>query len=152
MFYQGKKILAISSEGGHWIQLRRLIPAFDGHEVVFVTVNPAYRSEVGVSRFYTVIDATSWNKLRLTKMAMQILWIVLRERPDIVISTGAAPGYFGLLFGKFVGARTIWVDSIANVERLSLSGRLAGRYADLWLTQWPHLSTNTGPYFKGGVI
>ena len=45
--------------------------------------------------------------------------VVLRERPDVVVSTGAAPGYFALRFGRLFGARTLWLESIANVEELS---------------------------------
>jgi hypothetical protein len=70
----------------------------------------------------------------------------------VVISTGAAPGYFALRFGKRLGARTIWLDSIANVDELSLSGQRAGKYAGLWLTQWQHLATPAGPHFAGAVL
>jgi hypothetical protein len=54
--------------------------------------------------------------------------------------------------GRLIGARTVWIDSIANVETLSLSGAKIGRYVDLWLTQWPHLAKPEGPEFKGAVI
>jgi hypothetical protein len=77
---------------------------------------------------------------------------VLRERPDVVLSTGAAPGFFALLFGRLLGARTIWLDSIANIEELSMSGRMARRHADLWLTQWPHLARPDGPECAGRVF
>lgn len=147
-----KKILAISSGGGHWVQLTRLWPAFKGHEVVVVTVNQAYGSEVSADRFYVVNDATRWNKVGLVRLALRILWILIKERPNIVISTGAAPGYLGIRFGKLFRAQTIWLDSIANVEKLSMSGNKIGRHADLWLTQWPHLATETGPQFKGSVL
>jgi UDP-N-acetylglucosamine:LPS N-acetylglucosamine transferase len=83
---------------------------------------------------------------------MQMLSIILRERPDVVISTGAAPGYFALRFGKMMGARTIWLDSIANVDRLSRSGRQVRNYADVWLTQWPHLALDEGPHYSGAVL
>jgi UDP-N-acetylglucosamine:LPS N-acetylglucosamine transferase len=85
-------------------------------------------------------------------MAFQLAWIILREKPDVVISTGAAPGYFSLKFAKWVGARTVWVDSIANAECLSLCGRRVGRSADLWLTQWPHLAEPEGPHYQGAVL
>ena len=134
------------------MQLLRLRPAFQGQEVVFVTVNQAYRSDVSADRFYRINDATRWSKLGLLRMAGRILWILLRERPDVVISTGAAPGYFALRIGKWLGARTIWLDSLANVDELSLSGRRVQRYADLWLTQWPHLARPGGPHFIGGVL
>jgi UDP-N-acetylglucosamine:LPS N-acetylglucosamine transferase len=99
-----------------------------------------------------VPGANRWAKLKLVRTAFSVLWMLLRERPDVVISTGAAPGFFAILFGKKLGARTIWVDSIANVEALSMSGQRARRHADLWLTQWPHLATAEGPVFKGSVL
>ncbi|MFQ5805354.1 MAG: hypothetical protein ACE5I3_02760 [Phycisphaerae bacterium] len=66
--------------------------------------------------------------------------------------TGAAPGYVGLRLGKLLGAQTIWIDSIANVERLSLSGERIARHADLWLTRWPHLARSDRPSYLGGVL
>ena len=77
---------------------------------------------------------------------------MIKERPDVVVSTGAAPGYFGIRFGKLVGARTIWIDSIANAEELSLSGLKAGKHVDLWLTQWEHLAQQEGPHYHGNVF
>lgn len=134
------------------MQLRRVTPAFTEHEVVFVTVNEAYRCEVGSHRFYLINDATRWDKLGLMWMALRLFRIMWRERPDLVISTGAAPGYLALRIGRLLGIRTVWIDSIANVEELSLSGRRVGRYADVWLTQWPHLARPEGPYYTGAVL
>jgi hypothetical protein len=147
-----KRILAVASGGGHWAQLKRLLPAFEGHRVMFVTVDAAYREQIPGARFHVVNDANKWDKPGVVKLALQMLWIVLCERPNVIVSTGAAPGFFALMFGKMIGARTAWVDSIANVECLSLSGQLVRRYADLWLTQWPELARPGGPEFKGTVI
>ena len=147
-----KKILAISSGGGHWVELIRIASAFEGHDVAFATVDIAYQCEVSSARFYTVQDVTRWNKLRWLHTLAQLMWILLRERPDVVISTGALPGYFSLRLAKWFGARTIWLDSIANVEELSMSGQKIGKHADLWLTQWPHLAKPTGPYYRGTVL
>jgi UDP-N-acetylglucosamine:LPS N-acetylglucosamine transferase len=147
-----KRILAVASGGGHWVQLLRLRPAFEGHDVVFVTVNPTYRTDVPGERFHVVADATRWNPVRLVWMALQVLWLLVRYRPRVVISSGAAPGYMGLRLGKMLGARTVWMDSIANVERVSLSGEKIARHADLMLTQWPHLARDGGPRYEGAVI
>jgi UDP-N-acetylglucosamine:LPS N-acetylglucosamine transferase len=78
--------------------------------------------------------------------------LILKVRPDVVVSTGAAPGYFAVRFGRLFGASTIWVDSVANVEELSMSGQMAGRCAHVWLTQWPHLARDGGPMFLGSVL
>jgi UDP-N-acetylglucosamine:LPS N-acetylglucosamine transferase len=146
------KVLAISSGGGHWVQLLRLRPAFDGCDVTFATVKPTYRVDVANARFRVIADSNRWSKSKLARTAATVLWVLLTERPDVVISTGAAPGFFAVCFGKALGARTIWVDSIANVEELSMSGRKAARWADLWLTQWPHLVRPDGPLFRGSVL
>ena len=146
---EGQKVLAVASGGGHWVQLLRLLPAFAGCRLVFVTVDEMYREDVAGQPFHVVVDATRWNRWRLVRLMLQILGHCWRERPDVVVSTGAAPGLFALLFGRLLGAKTIWVDSIANVERLSMSGRLARAVAQLWLTQWPHLARAGGPEFAG---
>ena len=147
-----RKVVAICSGGGHWVQMMRLRPAFEGCRMTYVTVDPSCAADVPEARFRCVLDANRSGKLRLAWLACQVGWILLRERPNVVISTGAAPGYFGLRIGKLLGARTIWVDSIANVEQLSMSGRLAERCADLWLTQWPELASPQGPRYVGRVI
>lgn len=147
-----KKILAVSSGGGHWVELIRVAPVFEGHDVAYATVDNTYRSGAGAARFYTFRDVTRWNKLRWVQTIMKLIWILLRERPDVVISTGALPGYFSLRLAKLFRARTIWLDSIANVEELSMSGQKIGKHADLWLTQWPHLARPNGPLYRGTVL
>jgi hypothetical protein len=46
----------------------------------------------------------------------------------------------------------MFIDSIANAEKLSLSAQLAQRHANLTLTQWPHLESPEGPQYHGSVI
>lgn len=146
------KVMLVASSGGHWVQLNRLNPAFEGMEKIYVTTEERYRATIGPHRFLLVPDASRWNKLRLLWLAVVMLKHMVTVRPDVVVSTGAAPGVFAVLFGKMLGARTIWLDSIANVDQLSMSGRLAGRYTDLWFTQWEHLARPGGPLYKGAVL
>ncbi len=160
------KVLAIASGGGHWVQLRRMRRAWAGCPVVYATTHAGYGREVaedavrdGVAPpgFRVVTDANRWQKLRLVRQLLEIAWLLLRERPQVVVSTGAAPGFFALRLGRLMGARTAWIDSIANAEELSLSGRKAAGCADLYLTQWPHLAgcveEKAGrPAFRGRVI
>lgn len=147
-----KKVMLVASSGGHWVQLNRLLPVFEGMEIVFVTTEERYRSTVESGLFLVVPDASRWNKIRVIFLALVMLKHVLIVRPDVVISTGAAPGFFALLFGKKLGAKTIWLDSLANVDKLSMSGRIVRKYADLWLTQWEHLARPEGPFFRGSVL
>jgi UDP-N-acetylglucosamine:LPS N-acetylglucosamine transferase len=146
------RVLAVASGGGHWVQLRRVAPAFEGCDVTYVTVEKSYRDQVTDGKVKIVLDATRWNKVKLVVMMIQIAWIVITSRPDVVISTGAAPGYFALRIAGLLGKRTVWIDSIANVEEVSLSGRKIGPHASLWLTQWEHLASPDGPEYRGAVL
>lgn len=146
------RVLAVASGGGHWVQLLRLRPAFEGCEVTYVTVNDAYRQDVPGERFRRVNDATRWSKFALATMGLKLIWIALTIRPDVVISTGAAPGFFALRIGRLLGARTLWLDSIANVEQVSMTCSLVMRRTDLCLTQWEHLAAPGGPHFRGAVL
>lgn len=155
------RIVAIASAGGHWVQLMRLRAAWAGCVVTYVTTNPGLRAVLGelaeaegqpMPDFRIIVEGNRWQKGRLILQLLQLLFLMLRLRPDAVISTGAAPGYFALRFGKLVGARTLWIDSMANAEEMSLSGRKVQPYADLWLTQWPHLERPEGPRFLGSVL
>ena len=59
------KVLAISSGGGHWVQLLRLRPAFEGCDVVYATVKEGYRADLDPDADFRVIpDANRWNKIR----------------------------------------------------------------------------------------
>jgi hypothetical protein len=149
---QPPRVLAVSSGGGHWVQLLRLIPAFAGCDVTYATVNHAYRVQVAGAPFRVINDATRWNRLGLLVMALRLAWMILTERPGVIVSTGAAPGYFALRLGKYMGCRTVWIDSIANAETMSLSGAKIRKYADLWLTQWAHLERPEGPWHMGAVL
>lgn len=146
------KLLALSSGGGHWVQLLRLRAAFEGSDVTYATVSESYRADVGDAPFHVVPDGNIWSKLDLLRSAIGVLWLLLRVRPDVVITTGAAPGFFAVRLGKWLGARVVWVDSVANAEELSNSGRNVGSFVDLWLTQWPELAREGGPSYMGNVL
>ena len=146
------KILAIASGGGHWIQLLRLRPAFEGADVTYASVGSDAAASVEGYKYRSFPDANRDRKIALLLQIIKIGWIVLRVRPDVVVSTGASCGYVAIRFGRLLGARTLFIDSIANAEKLSLSAELVNRHAHLLLTQWPHLSTTEGPKYHGSVL
>jgi UDP-N-acetylglucosamine:LPS N-acetylglucosamine transferase len=146
-----KRVLAVASGGGHWVQLLRLRPVFDGLPVVWVSTHSDFGNDVD-GPLHVVQDANLWNKWALAKMFVQVAWLMLRVRPAVVVTTGAAPGFAAVVFGRLLGARTVWVDSIANSETLSTSGARAGRWAHVWLTQWEHLARPQGPHYWGAVL
>ncbi len=148
-----RKIMAIASGGGHWVQMRRLTPAFDCGEVFYVSVDPSSAADVPGRTYYTIRDVSRRDRLGFAVLIGQLARILARERPDVVITTGSAPCLFALGMAKtLLRAKTIWIDSIANAERLSSSGAQARRVADVWLTQWEHLARPGGPDYWGAGL
>lgn len=148
-----RRVLVIASGGGHWVQMRRLRPAFEGFDVAYVSIYADYAEELPGHRFYTVSDVTRLSITKLFVLVPQLIWILRKERPHVVVTTGSAPGLICLAVAKAVTrARTIWIDSIANCERMSSSGKQARLFADKWLTQWPDISERDGPEYWGAVL
>ncbi len=148
-----KKIIAIASPGGHWIQLNKICNPLEAQfDVVYVTPAAQYSSKNGSRKIISITDASASSKHKLIPLAFQLLWIFIKERPTAIISTGAAPGAIAFLLVKFLPIKTIWVDSIANTQELSRSARLVKKHANLVMTQWKSLSDSKNVIYKGSIL
>jgi len=79
--------------------------------------------------------------------------IAMQERPDVVVTTGSLPLAIFCFAARLSGAKIVWIDSIANVEKMSLSGRMVRRISDLCLVQWPELVAKySGVEYRGSLI
>lgn len=146
------RLLAVASGGGHWIELLRLRPAFEGFDTAYVSMFENYASAVPGSRLYTVRDASRFERTAFIGVAFKAFRIIAKERPKAVVTTGSAPMLFFILFGRLCGARTLWIDSIAQAEELSSSGRLARRIAHRTVSQWNEVAEREGVECWGGVL
>jgi UDP-N-acetylglucosamine:LPS N-acetylglucosamine transferase len=146
------KLIALASGGGHWVQLQRLRPAFAEFDTVYVSMFDSYADQVAGSPYYTVPDASRFDVKSFAPVFAKAMWILLKERPRRLVTTGSAPMLAFVLLARLMGARTLWVDSIANSERLSSSGRLAKRIAHRVVSQWPEVAAREGVQCWGAVI
>jgi hypothetical protein len=145
-------VLAISSPGGHWVELTRLFPAFEGLVVEYATTDPGRAGDVPTGRLHVLTDANRRTPWRLLVCTWQVIRLVASLRPRVIVSTGAAPGLIAIVCGKLVGARAVWLDIFGLVDRMTLSGRMVRPFADLYLVQWPHLARPDGPHFRGSLL
>jgi len=135
------KICLAASAGGHLSQLLSLGPVWEGAEVVCVSTGQVVRDKLeAMGRTYTVGECNREHPFKALAIMYKCLKIVLREKPDVVLSTGAAPGFILCFWGKLFGAKIIWLDSIANTIKLSMSGRMVRVFSDLILSQWPDVA------------
>lgn len=147
-----RRVLAVASGGGHWEQMMLLAPTLDQFAVRFVTTEPELPRQRGITNAGILPDCNQNQPLRSAWCALAALREVVRYRPHIVISTGAAPGFFCILAGRLIGAKTLWIDSVANGEELSMCGKLSKRFAHECLTQWEHLAAPPAPRYFGAVL
>lgn len=132
------RVLLVASFGGHLVQLERIAEHLSLGSTVWVTTRSA-----ALERPHHVI--TDFNKTkvwRALRCVVDIQRVLRHERCDAAISTGAAPGLLCLALARLGGSYTIWIDSVANVRRLSLSGRLASWLCHETLTQWPEVAAS----------
>ena len=147
-----KRILAIASAGGHWQQLMLLRPAYEDHDVTYMTTLAGLAERFDATPAHRVPDCNRNTILRMVATTVVITWHMLRVRPHVVISTGAMPGLIALTLGRLVFARTIWVDSLANAEKMSASGHLARHVAHLRLSQWQSVAQAEDAQFAGRLL
>ena len=148
-----RKVLAVSSGGGHLVEMRRIIPAFAGCHVAYACTEPQPDPDLAGHPYYAIRDVCRRDRIGFAVVIWQVIGILRRERPDVVVTTGSAPGFLALALAKILcRSRTVWIDCISQAEQMSLSGKLARPFADAWLTQWEHLARPGGPQYWGAVL
>ena len=149
------KICLACSPGGHMDEIQRLMPAFEGKEYFFVTHKYEYSRHLERAYFIEYREGYIRERITWLKTMFIALRILLKERPDVVISTGG--GEIAVPFcyaGKLLGAKVVFIETLARVTTRSAAGRLVYLIADLFLVQWEPLLKKYGTkaHYWGNVI
>ena len=136
------RICLAASAGGHLVQLLKLADTWKPYSSFCITTaqSVSRKLEKFTQKVYVVGESNRRYPWQALKVFLRCTQILIKEKPDVVLSTGAAAGCIACFIGKLLGARVVWVDSITNTERISLSGRMVRFIADLFLVQWPELA------------
>ena len=127
-----------ASAGGHLTELLRLSESWEGYTTCCVSTLPIVKNTLARwGRVYIIGECNRHHPLRAVKTILHCVGVIIRERPDVVLTTGSLPLAILCCVAKLAGAKVIWIDSITNLTDLSLSGRLVRPFADLMFTQWP---------------
>ena len=134
-----KKICFIASSGGHFEQLMMLKPLMKKYDSLIVTEKTNYsvsNSEFNTYYLHQVNRREKSFIFRMIGNSLKTLKILISERPDAVISTGALATIPMCLFGKIFGKKIIFIESFAKVNSQTLTGKLVYRFADRFYVQW----------------
>lgn len=137
-----KKILMAASSGGHLEEVLALKELKEDYEVVLITEKTAYQVSFWQDRVYEVpqVNRKEWKSmLRFVGIWFSTLRILLQEKPDAVLSTGAMVAFPALVLGKLLGKKVLFIECMFNVDEPTLTGKLTYRFADLFIVQWEEM-------------
>lgn len=148
-----KKILAVGSTGGHYVQLTRVMASagFEASRLVYVRTKVSTNDLPANRQEYLINEISRDSIWKAPLVFFQIMLLIVRHNPQWIVSTGALPGLIAIIAGRLTLRKTLWIDSIANTKKLSDSGSMAKKFAHITLTQWPSIADSTVLY-KGKVI
>jgi UDP-N-acetylglucosamine:LPS N-acetylglucosamine transferase len=139
------KICIVSSCGGHLTEVRALKPTYGRYEHFYVLDDRIHLPQDMQGKTYYI-----WHSERdlLVVLNLFAAWRILRkEKPTLIISTGAGAVVPFALVGKVLGIKTVFVETFTRVTHPSLSGTIMYRLADRFFYQWKSLSQ----YFPKGI-
>jgi len=138
------KVCVGASSGGHMTELLGLLETIDIWPVkptLYVTTREIWANKLRTRGTTYVVGECDRNKpFKILLTLIRSLYFVLKERPDVVITTGSLPLAVVCLVAKVFRSKVIWIDSLAQLEDLSMSGKLMLKFSDLLLAQWPEVA------------
>ena len=151
-----KKICLISSSGGHYEQLLRLKKLENKNELFIITEKTKYNKYDKKIKYY-LAQINRKEKLAILKFLwifLKSLYIFLKEKPDIIISTGVLSTVPMMLIGRIFKRKIIYIESFAKVNSTTRTGKLIYKYniADKFYVQWESmLEFYPNAIYKGGI-
>lgn len=132
--------MLVCSSGGHLYAMSQLEPFWADYERVWVTFScSSSRASLQDERVIWAWGPTNRNLLNFLRNFILAMQVLHREKPELIISTGAGVAVPFMIIGKLLGAKTIFIESITRVEQLSLSARLVLPFLDSLYVHWPKL-------------
>lgn len=162
------RICLVCSSGGHQIEMNHLKPVFDKYDNFLVTHDYYFMNYKKDSKNSNIFLVKNYllgksNKNMFYKAFLYIVYflvvtiheiiIFLKMKPDVIISTGSAIAIPIFYIGKIFNKKTIYIESICRVRKLSKAGKLIYPIADVFLVQWEELTRKySKAKFNGCVL
>lgn len=144
------KLCLVCYSGGHLYQLYLLREWWEKHPRYWVTFKTAdalsLLQEEKVHWAYFPATRSIKNLIRNSYLALKVL---LKERPDIIVSTGAAVSVPFFYLGKLLGCKLVFIEVYDRIETPTLTGRLVYPISDVFILQWQEQKKS---YPKGKVL
>lgn len=122
------------------VQAKQLVKAYEKYNHFYFTFSGKVAETLRkTDRVRVIPNILRYNPVSWLIGVVLSAYIAIAERPDVVITTGAGVVVFFCIFAKLLGAKLIFIESMARVERPTLTARMLYPFADLFFVQWPGL-------------
>ncbi len=141
-----KKVMFIASMGGHLTELLQMKKLFKYYDYMLVTEK--HKSTINLKEKYNdkVKYLLAGNKDHMLKYLFVIPVNIIKSiiyflefKPDVVVTTGAHTSVAMCYLAKIFKKKVIYIESFANIETRTLTGRLVYKIADVFIVQWKSL-------------
>ena len=134
------RLVIACSTGGHLVEARRLEAVYKAYDYSYFTFDGGVARELAKTEKVVTIPNIHRQKpyTWITGIIYSFLAAV-KTRPDVIISTGAGIVVFYCIFARLLGAKLIFIESMARVELPTLTARMLYPFSNLFIIQWPNL-------------
>lgn len=154
-----KKVLFIASTGGHLSELMQLSPMFKNYDYHIITEKDKSTKELEKQYGKRISYMVYGTRSHLFKYIFQFLWNCIltvfyyfKIRPKYIISTGTHTAGPMCLLGKIFGSKIIFIETFANRNTKTATGKLVYKFADLFIVQWEEMLEIYPKAVLGGSI
>ncbi len=154
-----KKVLFIASTGGHLselLQLKSMFKDYDYHLITEKTKSNMFLQEEYPKRVNYLVYGTKDHVLtypfKLIINCFKSLFLYLKIHPDYIVTTGVHTAGPMCCIGKIFGSRIIYIESFANINTKTMTGRLLYPISDLFIVQWHEMKKQYKEAIEGGWI
>lgn len=135
-----KKVCLIANGGGHLEQLKQLAEVYKRYDCFYVVMKTKVTNSMKEKHYFLLENSRESNfvfALKTILIFIQSFFILLKERPDVVICTGAgATISLCIIAKKIFHSKLVFIESFAKKETASMTGKFLYKYADLFIVQW----------------
>lgn len=138
-----KKVMFISSTGGHFSELMRLEPIFKNYKVTLVTESSAnkkkLKKEYKKYHIHFLLKHSNFKLFNLLKLFINCfisLFYFIIFRPKYIVTTGAHTSGPMCCIGKIFRSKIIFIETMANIYTPTTTGKYIYKFADLFIVQW----------------
>lgn len=154
-----RKVLFISSTGGHLSELLELKPLFEKYDYHIITekdkanesLKEIYQDKLSFLPYGTRAKLFSY-VFKYFLLCCQTVYYYFKIRPKVIVTTGTHTAGPMCILGKILGSKIIYIETYANTNQKTATGRLLYPIADLFIVQWEEMLTIYPKAIYGGTI